>query len=55
MWIVLRSDAKQSIWPGRRDALHYLSVVGVTAAFSRHKYDVVLPDGQHITAQVVRG
>jgi len=54
MWIVMRSDAQQSIWASGRDAKHYIATLGAVEHLGHHTYGVTLPDQHRITATMVR-
>jgi hypothetical protein len=54
MWVVMRSDARQSIWASGHDAKHYIATLGTVKHLGHRTYAVTLPDQQTITATMVR-
>jgi hypothetical protein len=56
MWVVERSDSQhRSSWATRRDAEHYIGVLGVKMPLAHFRFDIVLSNGEHITASMMPG
>ena len=56
MWIVERSNIDyRSRWSTGRDAKHYIGCLGRVFPITSYTFDVRLPSGEHVTANMVRG